>query len=140
MKFFARHNIHIIRAGATYDFIASVGFAPPFAAATLATLRHMHTALRMGGSIPAFTVQQLLFTNLMGIVIILWALLRLIKPLPYYGFVDALARVVYATTMLYYIVVLHVSTVLAGFACLEILWATLQTMGYLGYRRATAKS
>ena len=80
MHFFAKHNITIIRAGAAYDFIATIGFVPPFAAMTMASLLYLHNILGLPGIMPTFDTQQLLFANLLGIIVIVWAMLRLIKP------------------------------------------------------------
>lgn len=135
MQFFAKHNTTIIRAGAAYDFIATVGFVPPFAAMTLASLMHLHTRLGLPGTMPVFNAQQLLFANLLGIIVIVWAMLRLIRPLPYYGFVDAIGRLGFISTMMYYVFALNVSYVLLGFAALEASWMILQLLGFISYQR-----
>jgi len=59
---------HIIRASALYDVVATIGFAPPFAAATLLMLRNLDTNFNVLGGIPSFENAQLFFANILGII------------------------------------------------------------------------
>jgi hypothetical protein len=135
INFLAKHNISIIRSSAIYDIVATIGFAPPFAAITIAHLTTLHNSLGLQGTFPQFAANQLVFTNLLGIVVVMWAGLRIIKPQPYYGFVDSLGRIGFASTMAYYLTVLNFSHLLIGFFVLESLWAIVQLAAFVAYRR-----
>jgi hypothetical protein len=93
--------VRVVRASAWYDLIVTAGFATPW------TYALVHDALsslgdRLGlGVLPALDPMQILFANLMGSVVVVWALLRLVKPLPLHGLLDGVARTLFATWQAY---------------------------------------
>ncbi len=101
---------HIIRASALYDVVATIGFAPPFAAATLLMLRNLDTNFNVLGGIPSFENAQLFFANILGII-------------------AGLGGSAHCQTML------GVSQLILGFAIVEAGWLLLQVAAYCAYRR-----
>ncbi|GAB3967247.1 hypothetical protein [Plantactinospora veratri] len=48
------------------------------------------------GTLPALDPIQTLYANLMGSVVVVWALLRIVRPLPVHGLLDGVARTLFA--------------------------------------------
>ena len=93
--------LRVIRASAWYDLVVTAGFAMPW------TYVLLHRALSsLGGALglgvlPAIDPVQTLYANLMGSVVVVWALLRIVKPLPVHGLLDGIARALFATWQAY---------------------------------------
>ncbi|MEU2250906.1 hypothetical protein [Streptomyces sp. NPDC019224] len=91
----------LVRASAWYDLVVTAGFVTPW------TYRLVHSALsRLGeavgaGALPALDPMETLYANLMGSVVVVWALLRLLRPLPEHGLYDGLARTLFALWQAY---------------------------------------
>lgn len=91
-----RRYLRVVRASAGYDLVVTAGFATPWSYALL------HAALsglgdRFGlGTLPALEPAQLLYANLMGSIVVVWAVLRLRRPSRRYGGYDGVARVLFA--------------------------------------------
>ncbi|MEU1629461.1 hypothetical protein ABZ746_29920 [Streptomyces sp. NPDC020096] len=91
----------VVRASAWYDLVVTAGFATPWTYALL------HGALSsLGGAfglgvLPALDPVQTLYANLMGSVVVVWALLRIVKPLPIHGLLDGIARTLFAMWQAY---------------------------------------
>ncbi|MFF7341302.1 hypothetical protein ACFZAT_28800 [Streptomyces sp. NPDC008163] len=90
-----------VRASGWYDLVVTAGFATPW------TYGLVHSALsRLGetigaGALPALDPIETLYANLMGSVVVVWALLRLLRPLPVHGLYDGLARTLFAVWQAY---------------------------------------
>ncbi|GAA2594203.1 hypothetical protein GCM10010435_86490 [Winogradskya consettensis] len=86
----------LVRASAWYDLIVTAGFATPW------TYLLLHGLLSSAGEtfgvppLPAATPMEILFANLMGSVVVIWAALRLTRPLPTHGLLDGIARALFA--------------------------------------------
>ncbi|MEU5531801.1 hypothetical protein [Streptomyces sp. NPDC020362] len=98
----SRHAyLHLVRASAWYDLVVTAGFATPW------TYALVHDALSsVGGALglgvlPALDPMQTLYANLMGSVVVVWALLRIVRPLPAHGLFDGVARALFATWQAY---------------------------------------
>jgi len=88
--------LRLVRASAWYDLVVTAGFATPWTYALLRdALSAASDALGLGG-MPAADPTQTLYANLMGSVVLVWALLRLVRPRPEYGLYDGIARVLFA--------------------------------------------
>ncbi|MGW7257375.1 hypothetical protein [Streptomyces sp. NPDC054834] len=91
----------VVRASAWYDLVVTAGFATPW------TYVLVHRALSslgdtLGlGAMPALNPMQTLYANLMGSVVVVWALLRLFRPLPAHGLYDGSARALFALWQAY---------------------------------------
>ncbi|MFD9389546.1 hypothetical protein ACFWBB_02030 [Streptomyces sp. NPDC060000] len=93
--------LRVVRASAWYDLVVTAGFATPW------TFALVHDALSSWsrawglGSFPGLDPVQTLFANLMGSVVVVWALLRLVGTLPVHGLYDGAARVLFSAWLTY---------------------------------------
>ncbi|WP_433382568.1 hypothetical protein [Streptosporangium sp. CA-115845] len=53
------------------------------------------------GALPALDPMQTLYANLMGSVVVVWAFLRIVRPLPVHGLLDGAARMLFAAWQAY---------------------------------------
>ncbi len=126
----------IVRASAIYDLLVTVPFALPVTATWLFTALHtLHENLGLTGATPdAGAVFTLMFANLMGSVVSVWALFRIARPTLAAGVADTGARVLFSLGMI---------TALAGGASplvvvmlvLEVAWGVVQGVAVLRARR-----
>ncbi|GGW45108.1 hypothetical protein GCM10010503_22600 [Streptomyces lucensis JCM 4490] len=93
--------LRLVRTSGWYDLIVTAGFATPW------TYALVHRLLSAGGdalglgTMPALTPMQTLYANLMGSVVVVWALLRVVRPLPLHGLLDGTARVLFSLWQAY---------------------------------------
>ncbi|WP_369212862.1 hypothetical protein [Streptomyces flavofungini] len=93
--------LRVVRTSAWYDLVVTAGFATPW------TYTLVHDALSKAGdalglgALPALDPIGVLYANLMGSVVVVWALLRIIKPLPVHGLFDGIARTLFAAWQAY---------------------------------------
>lgn len=93
--------LHVVRASAWYDLVVTAGFVTPW------TYAFVHGALSSLGAtlglgvMPALDPMQILYANLMGSVVVVWAILRIIRPLPVHGLFDGAARTLFAIWQAY---------------------------------------
>ncbi|WP_329123779.1 hypothetical protein [Streptomyces sp. NBC_01465] len=96
--------LRAVRASAWYDLVVTAGFATPW------TYALVHDALSsLGrasglGEMPQLDTMQTLFANLMGSVVVVWALLRITKPQPVHGLFDGIARILFSAWLAYALV------------------------------------
>ncbi|MFJ1974329.1 hypothetical protein ACIO93_37535 [Streptomyces sp. NPDC087903] len=83
--------LRLVRASAWYDLVVTAGFVTPW------TYTLLHDAL----SLPPLDPMQTLYANLMGSVVVVWAVLRIVRPLPVHGLYDGIARTLFATWQAY---------------------------------------
>lgn len=125
----------VVRASAVYDLITTAGFALPWTApGAFALIGGTHHALGLTGALPGDDVYTLLFANLMGGIVTVWAVLRILRPEPVLGAADTAGRALFALAMCATLVA-GASPVLAGFAVLELAWALVQGGTLLAWRR-----
>ncbi|MEV7128250.1 hypothetical protein [Streptomyces sp. NPDC093260] len=125
--------LRTVRASAWYDFAVTAGFVTPW------TYAWVHDALSaLGealdwGALPELDSWQILYANLMGSVVVVWAALRIVRPLPAHGLFDGIARTLFSAWMAY--ALLHgVSRILWLFLALEIAWGVAQLAPWLRNR------
>ncbi|WP_220040134.1 hypothetical protein [Nonomuraea aridisoli] len=93
--------LRLVRTSAWYDLVVTAGFATPW------TYAWVHGALSspagaLGlGAMPELDPMQTLYANLMGSVVVVWAVLRIARPLPLHGLFDGAARVLFAMWQAY---------------------------------------
>jgi hypothetical protein len=93
--------LRVVRASAWYDLVVTAGFATPWTYALLHdALSSLGDTLGLG-VLPDIDPVQTLYANLMGSVVVIWALLRIVKPLPVHGLFDGVARALFATWQAY---------------------------------------
>lgn len=117
----------IIRASALYDLILTAGFAVPWtAAAALGTIVDVHRGLGFDGALPVIDDPfTMLFANLLGSIVVVWSVIRLIRPEPLLGAGDTVGRLLFSTWFAWALVQ-GASPVLVGFLVLEVAWGLLQ--------------
>ncbi|WP_415953947.1 hypothetical protein [Streptomyces sp. KLOTTS4A1] len=93
--------LRVVRGNAWYDLVVTAGFMTPW------TLALVHDALSWAGDLlglgamPELDPMQTLYANLMGSVVVIWAALRVLRPLAVHGLFDGIARVLFSTWMAY---------------------------------------
>ena len=123
--------LRVVRASAWYDLIVTAGFATPW------TYVLVQRVLSTFGDFPPVDPIQTLFANLMGSVVVVWALLRLLKPLPLHGLYDGIARVLFAAWQAYALA--HGATkILWMFFAVEVAFGIVQLVPWASNVRATA--
>lgn len=117
--------LRVVRASAWYDLAVTSGFATPW------TFTLVHDALSsLGGALglgllPEVEPWQTLYANLMGSVVIVWAALRIVRPLPVHGLLDGIARILFSAWMAYALA--HgASRILWPFITVEVAWGIVQ--------------
>ena len=117
----------VIRASAAYDLVVTAGFALPCTATlALASMGDVHRSLGLSGAVPvaddAFT---LLLANLLGSIVSVWAVLRILRPVPVLGAADTVARLLFSTWFAWALMQ-GASPVLIGFLLPEVAWGLVQ--------------
>ncbi|MFH8756395.1 hypothetical protein [Streptomyces atroolivaceus] len=91
----------LVRASAWYDLVVTAGFSTPWTYGLLhAGLSSLGDALGLG-PLPAQDPMQILYANLTGSVVVMWAVLRIVGPLPVHGLYDGVARALFAAWQAY---------------------------------------
>ncbi|MFF2031059.1 hypothetical protein [Arthrobacter sp. NPDC058192] len=129
--------LRVVRLSALYDLVVTAGFAFAVTATVIFDgLGALHNNLGLAGSTPdpgdPFTV---MFANLMGSVVTVWALFRILRPSLAAGAADVGARVLFSLGMSAALVQ-GASPLLLLMLILEIVWALAQGIALLAARRA----
>lgn len=118
--------LRIVRASAWYDLLATGLFATPWTFAWLyAQCVALAAAWQLPGTAPALDATHVLFANLLGSVVVVWALARLLAPSVRLGRLDAVARGLFAVWQV--VAVLHgASALVLAFTVAEVVFGVLQ--------------
>ncbi len=124
------------RVGAIFDVVITAGFATPWTAdVVLRLLSNIHDWLGLGGSDrPEFDTPHLLYVTLFGVVVTMWGVVRILRPVPLLIATDTVGRAAFALTFIWALADGH-STVVVVFLATEIGFLVAQ---WLGVRRALA--
>jgi hypothetical protein len=114
--------LRVVRASAVYDLIATALFALPW---TAVLVFDVLGSLGFPGAAPTDTVFTVLFANLMGSIVLVWAVLRILRPSLMLGVADTAARVLFSANMVAALIA-GASSFLIGFLVLEVWWALVQ--------------
>ncbi|MEU6876723.1 hypothetical protein [Streptomyces sp. NPDC046712] len=127
--------LRLVRASAWYDLVVTAGFATPWTYALVhGALSSTGEALGMGG-MPELDPMQTLYANLMGSVVVVWAVLRIVRPLPLHGLFDGVARTLFATWQAYALA--HGATRLLWlFLVVEVVFGVVQLAPWRRHRLA----
>jgi hypothetical protein len=125
--------LRLVRASAVYDLAVTAGFATPWTFALVhAALDGLSGALGLG-AFPALDPMQVLYANLMGSVVVVWSLLRVVRPVRAHGLFDGAARVLFSAWMTHALA--HGGPdLLWPFLIAEAAWGALQLAPWLGHR------
>jgi hypothetical protein len=126
----------LVRLSAGYDLVVTAAFVTPW---TYELARRALSALGLAlglGAMPAGDPTQVMYANLMGSVVIVWAVLRLTGPRSVYGLYDGAARILFALWEAYGAT--HGATgLLWGFFAVEVVFAVLQLAPWLSAQPPT---
>ncbi|WP_377272090.1 hypothetical protein [Peterkaempfera sp. SMS 1(5)a] len=130
--------LRVVRASAWYDLVVTAGFATPWTYALLHdALSSAGDALGLG-ALPELDPWQVLFADLMGSLVVVWAVLRIVRPLPEHGLFDGVARALFAIWQAYALA--HgVSRLLWLFLCVEAAFGVLQLGPWWWGRKADVR-
>ncbi|MDA1359028.1 hypothetical protein O1R50_05305 [Glycomyces luteolus] len=117
--------LRLVRASAVYDLVVTAGFATPWTFALLhAGLDAASGALGLRG-FPEPDLMQVFYATLMGSVVVVWSLLRVVRPQAIHGLFDGIARVLFSSAMVYALA--HGGPeLLWGFLVAEAAWGVAQ--------------
>ncbi len=119
--------LQLVRASAAYDLVVTAPFATPWTLAGLhAGLQRLAAALGVAG-LPPLDPLHVLFANLLGVIVVVWSVLRLRAPTIALGRHDAAARAGFCLAM-FYALAHGASPLVAGFAVLELAFGVAQAM------------
>lgn len=125
-----KRYLRLVRASAWYDLLVTAGFATPWSLAWLHAALSAAGASSGLGALPPLDLMQTLFANLLGSVVVVWALLRLRRPLPAHGGYDAAARALFAAWQAYALAC-GGPRLLWIFLVFEIAWGVAQALPWL---------
>lgn len=113
----------LVRSSAIYDLIVTAPFATPW------TFVWVHGLLGQWSPLPEFQDTHLLFANLLGSLVVVWAGLRIWRPEPLFGLTDAVARGLFFTWQVYFLLQ-GAASFIALFAAFELAFGLAQAWGY----------
>jgi hypothetical protein len=132
-----RAYLHVVRASAWYDLAVTAGFMTPW------TYALAHDAMSSVGDalgwgvLPEIDPWQTLYANLMGSVVVVWAALRVVRPLAVHGLFDGIARILFSAWMAYALA--HgASRILWLFFTVEVAWGIVQLVPWRANRHSYA--
>ncbi|HEX8064123.1 MAG TPA: hypothetical protein VF535_13030 [Allosphingosinicella sp.] len=122
--------LRLVRASAAWDLAVTAGFATPWTFAMVhAALNALGSALGLG-AFPELDLMQILYANLMGSVVVVWSLLRLVRPMKLHGLFDGTARVLFSAWMAYALA-RGAPALVWAFLIPETIWGVLQLAPWL---------
>lgn len=131
-----QNALRVVRLSALYDLVITVGFAFAVTATVIFDgLGALHVNLGLSGSTPnPGDVYTVMFANLMGSVVTIWAIFRIFRPSVAAGAADVGARVLFSLAM-YGALLEGASPLLLVMLIFEIAWALAQGGALLAARR-----
>jgi hypothetical protein len=115
----------IVFGSAIYDLLMTAPFATPWSFAWVhAQLDGINQQLG-GAALPGFAPFHVLFTSLLGSVVVMWSLLRLTDPQRRFGRFDGFARLMFSTWMIWALAVTG-APLLWLFIVPELAWGVVQ--------------
>jgi hypothetical protein len=122
----AKQYRSIVKASAWYDLFATAAFATPWTFAALHGVLAI-AAKGLPGDLPAFESSHVLMANLLGTLVVIWAVLRIRDPQQQFGRYDAAARFLFGAWQIY--AVWHgASVIILGFTVFELAFGVLQSL------------
>jgi hypothetical protein len=130
-------NRSIVRVSAAYDLFTVLGFITPWTTgSTLALILGLGQIVGLHAAQPTFDPMQMLFVNLMGSAVLVWALARLTFPTQAMGRFDALSRLLFAIWEVW--AVWHgAPAIVLAFTMGEIAFGVAELLPVNGVERAT---
>ncbi|MFG2828235.1 hypothetical protein ACGFWI_12360 [Streptomyces sp. NPDC048434] len=128
-----------VRIGALYDLAVAPVFATPWTARlAIDGFRALHTALDLPGRAPGeFGPEHLLFVTFFGVLVTMWAVVRLVRGNVVTAVADTAGRAAFALLMMYALAT-GATPVLVVFLVVEIGFLLAQGWQLIRARRASA--
>ncbi|MEP7765762.1 hypothetical protein [Sanguibacter sp. 25GB23B1] len=134
--------LRIVRISAGYDLVVTAGFAFSFTAVSIFdVLGALHAELGLTGTLPDPTdPMTVMFANLMGSVVTVWAAFRIVRPSLAAGAADVGARALFSLGMVTALV--HgASPIVLVMLVLEVAWGVVQAVAIVqGHRENAARA
>lgn len=132
--------LRVVRISAWYDLIVTAGFATPWTfTLVLAGLQDLGRILGMAWTVPAFAPEHMLMANLLGSLVLVWAVLRLRDPQLRFGRYDAAARFLFVTWQA--VALVHGAHPLVwGFLVMDLAFGLAESVPVAGTRELAAVS
>ncbi|NRQ40915.1 hypothetical protein HII36_55300 [Nonomuraea sp. NN258] len=131
--------MRVVRASGWYDLIVTAAFATPWTYAFAHDVLSAAGAALGLGALPPLEPMQVLYANLMGSVVVVWGLLRVVRPLPLHGLLDGVARALFAAWQAYGLAD-GLSGVLWPFLAIEVTFGVAQLAPWLRIGRIRRSS
>lgn len=119
-----KNYLKLVQASALYDLIVTAGFATPW------TFKLVHNLLGSIVTLPEFQPMHMLFANLMGSIVVVWSVLRIRHTQSVFGLYDGIARILFFTWQMYYLIGFDAPWIVGFFAVFEIGFGIIQLYGY----------
>ncbi len=117
----------VIRLCALGDLLITALFALPFLAGPVVELLFwLNNLISHEMPVPELLPFHMLFINLMGTLGVVWALGRVLRPIPMLGMIDAWARLWVTGLLIYFLTQPGVPAIMALFIATELLGAWAQ--------------
>ncbi len=129
------------RVGAIYDLAVTAPFASPWTAAlVLGVLGELHESFGLPGeALPKFGTSHLLYVTLFGIIVTLWSIVRIVRPVPLLIAADTIGRAAFSLTFIWSLT-RGDSAVVVPFLVLEVSFLIYQAMGVRAALRADVRA
>ncbi|MEU1404388.1 hypothetical protein ABZ471_18800 [Streptomyces sp. NPDC005728] len=129
--------LRLVRSSGWYDLLVTAGFATPWTYALVHDLLSVAGDAAGLGTFPAPDPMQTLYANLMGSVVVVWSVLRVVRPLPLHGLLDGVARTLFALGQAYALA--HGGPrILWPFLVVEVAFGVAQLVPWVAAGRAAA--
>ena len=127
----------IVRVSAIYGLVVTIGFAfTPTTGLTFSGLGALQASLGLGGELPdADSPSTMMFANLMGGVVTVWALFRICRPSLMAGAADTVARALFSLGMITALAA-GATPLVGAMLLLELAWGLVQGIAVITARRA----
>ncbi|MDQ8708380.1 hypothetical protein RCO28_38885 [Streptomyces sp. LHD-70] len=137
----ARRTPDAVRIGAFYDLAVALPFTTPWTASlALDAVRAAHTGLGLPGHLPApFGPEHLLFVTFFGVLVTMWAVVRLVRRDAVTGIADTVGRAAFALLMTAALAA-GVTPVLGVFLVVEVGFLLAQARQLTRSRRARTRT
>ncbi|EIK97037.1 hypothetical protein PMM47T1_07846 [Pseudomonas sp. M47T1] len=123
--------LRLVRASAWYDLIATGAFMTPWSMRWLfEQIAQLSTRLGLGQAEPLLDPTHMLLANLLGSVVVVWAMLRLRHTRPEHGVYDGVARGLFALWQTV-AVIKGATPLILVFTVMEVVFGGLQLAPYL---------
>lgn len=120
--------LRIVKAAAWYDVLSTGLLTTPWTFSfMLGMLAQINAALGLPGAIPVYQPIFGIFGNLLGSIVMVWAILRLRSPEVRFGRYDAACRALYTIWMTYALLE-GFSVILLGYIIPEIVFGVAQML------------